>query len=316
MKGVKMPDVGQVELPCTKKELIIVVGAEDHYSGKYAAPHRLMFMAQAVRQVKMTHARYDKVSVFWFQGAERVISNKCSQISGKIEIDSDCYGKYTPKQVKAFEIALKQYVPENKLLIKEAKSFDDVAAQANKKTVLVDGKTCKKKVRDMYFFGHGTPDVGFWLSNGTGHYLGLKNNVYKIHSESFYKLSTQKAQVFFYSCQTGNKDKLYKDTSMNYNEYIQKLKDESSAQFIANKWRVTVKASMRRTNYGPTWKTGFSGYWDEYTGNRTMIDGKVWEENGADAPMVSGDLSWQDDYGYDDETTPSVPKGYFDYVPK
>ena len=306
MKGVKMPDVGQVELPCTKKELIIVVGAEDHYSGKYAAPHRLMFMAQAVRQAKMTHARYDKVSVFWFQGAERVINDKCSQISGKIEIDSDCYGKYTPKQVKAFEIALKQYVPKNKLLIKEAKSFDDVAAQANKKTVVIDGKTCKKKVRDMYFFGHGTPDVGFWLSNGTGHYLGLKNNVYKIHSESFYKLSTQKAQVFFYSCQTGNGTTEREDYKT-YNEYVQANKDASSAQYIANKWRVTVKASMRRTNYGPTWQTGFSGRWDMLSGNRTMIDGKMWEEDGADAPMVSGS---------DQIQSTTLPGGYFDYLPK
>ena len=94
---------------------------------------------------------------------------------------------------------------------------------------------------------------------------------------------------------------------MNYNEYIQKLKDESSAQFIANKWKVTVKASMRRTNYGPTWKTGLSGYWDEFTENRKHIDGKMWEEDGADAPMVSGSNQIQ---------ITTLPGGYFDYVPK
>ena len=311
MKGVKMPNVGQVELPCTKKELIIVVGAEDHYGGASAVPHRLMFMAQAVRQAKMTHAKYDKVSVFWFQGKK--IADGCST-SG--DIDSNCYGQYTPRQIKAFETALKKYVSKDKLLIKEAKSFDDVSTQANKKTVVINGKTCNKKVRDMYFFGHGTPYDGFWLTqNDSGHYLGLKNNVYKIKSESFYKLSNKKAQVFFYSCQTGN-SYVWKDEKTSYSNYIQKLKDKSSAQFVANKWRVTVKASMRRTNYSPTWKTGLSGRFDTLTGTRTHIDGKMWEDNGADAAVKSGDSSWQDDEGNDGIDTPSVEQGYFDYEPK
>jgi len=296
-----MADVGQTELPCIKKELIIVVGAEDHYGKASAVPHRLMFMSQAVRQVKITHVKYDKVSIFWFQGKK--IADGCTS-SGNI--DSNCYGQYTSKQIKAFEIALKQYVPKNKLLIKEAKSFDDVAAQANSETVVINGKTCKKKVRDMYFFGHGTPDVGFWLSQDGRQYLGLKNNVYKIYPESFYKLTTKKAQVFFYSCQTGNASKERRNYKT-YEKYVQANKDASSAQFIANKWNVTVKASMRRTNYGPTWKTGFSGLWDSLVGTRTMVDGKMWETDGADAPMVSGANQTQ--------STP-LPKGYFNYVPK
>ena len=87
-----------------------------------------------------------------------------------------------------------------------------------------------------------------------------------------------------------------------------KDKDNSIAQAIANEWNVTVKASMRRTNYGGTWETGFSGYYDEYiSGNRKLIDGKVWEEDGADAPMKSGSNQSQLDL---------LPEGYFNYEPK
>lgn len=99
-----------------KRELIIIVGAEDIYP---KPANKTMFMAQAVRYLKKHHSSFDLTTVFYFHGAN------------------------TPDQITAFERA----VQANGGTLKEASSWENIANYINQTKVRVNGKYFIKKFR-------------------------------------------------------------------------------------------------------------------------------------------------------------------------
>ena len=183
--------------------------------------------------------------------------------------------KNTDAQLAALKNSVKTYGGEAKLV----NFWSDVANHINTK----ESNGCQKRVQVLIFFAHGSPGR-IWLSAQEGLYL-QESNLGLIDASSFTPKNDknpkyQYRHVTSWACQTANAGQ---PSSVNENLV------GSLAQRMASAWDIEVRASITQTNYSKTW----DGWrpWD--VEKRQEIDGALWEPDGADGGVYSGNGSAQ-----------------------
>jgi len=252
---------------CPIREYIIVVGAEDYYTG---AGEKLMFMAQAVRYVRLWSRKFDLTSVFYFQGVSAT-STQCS----------------------AFKDAVIKYGG----VVSKISEWSAIASHINNRQTVINGKSKQKQVQVLIFFAHGTPSKGIWLSSKEGKFFTAAEASTVDASAFIPKSNAGTRHVTSWACQTGNAGENSKTAEYNMTN--------SLAQALADFWDIKVYASATKTDYSNTWGTGISGLIDDWSGHRSLIDGAVWEPDGADGSVFSSDKSSQGD----------MPQGMHRFMP-
>ncbi|WP_437994728.1 hypothetical protein WMF26_24975 [Sorangium sp. So ce185] len=247
-----MLDYGSTIEPCLKREYVIVVGAEDYYD---RPGNKMMFMAHAVRYVRIYGSRFDITTVLYFRGGP---------------------GVHTDRQVAALTASVRKY----KGTARSVRSWRDVASHINTRTV----NGCQKRVQVLIFFAHGQPGR-IWLSADEGIFL-TAGDLGRVDAGSFTPKRDRNSRYTFrhvtsWACQTGNAGQR--------GSAEQNLKN-SLAQKMADFWDIQARASITRTTYAGTW----AGWrpWDRNT-DRRNIDNAVWEDDGADGSVESGSGSDQ-----------------------
>jgi hypothetical protein len=255
-----------------KVELVIVVGAEDYYSGGQRH-NKMMFAQAAVRYARIYAGRFDRTQVFYFKGKR---SRSMTSTDGTAATGQTYFADgYTDGQIAAMKQSLANYGAN----VSEASSWSTIAAHINNTGMKIGG--CQKRVQVIIFFAHGGPGR-IWLSSSEGVYFqsgdlsaltgllpetGLSGRRYGFrHATSW-------------ACQTGNIDA--ETATMD-----QRLSG-SLAQAMANAWNLKVYASVTQTEYSATFSGGLAGRWKDAFGGRRIIDGVLWEDDGADGRVTS-----------------------------
>ncbi|WP_156338846.1 hypothetical protein [Chondromyces crocatus] len=230
---------------CLKREYVIVVGAEDYYD---RAGNKMMFMAHAVRYVRLYARRFDITTVLYFRGSA-----------------------HTTAQTNALETSVRKYGGTPK----PVRQWSDVAAHINTKRV----NGCAKRVQVLIFFAHGSPGQ-IWLSASEKLFLTAAE-VARVDASSFVPKDDTNPRYSYrhvtsWACQTAN--------AGNTGSAEDNLK-ASLAQTMANTWDIEVYASITQTDYTKTW-AGWHPL--DTNADRHHIDNAVWEEDGADGSVRSG----------------------------
>lgn len=251
---------------CYLREFVIIAGAEDLYG---RPGNKLMFLAQAVRYVRRWSKGFDLTTVFYFTGK-----------------DSKGVAIPTAAQVAAFKKSVTSYGGTPKA----ATAWSDVASHVNNTSH--DG--CKKYVQVMVFFAHGSPHR-IWLSANNGVYF-TSTEAAQINAASFLPKDPSRPaygyrHVTSWACQTGN------DGDTKTQEGALK---NSLAQKVANYWNIEVRASVTKTSYTNTWAGGIAG---RLNFGRREIDGGLWQDEGADGSVFSGE-------GFSQSPAPIAPGMY------
>jgi len=237
---------------CCVRELVIVVGCEDHYPG---AGNKLMFMGQAVRYVRGWGFAFDLTTVMHFKGKA-----------------------HTDAQVAALKASVVKYGG----VFQSVSAWAEVAAHVNNTSY--QGST--KYVQVMLFLAHGTPGH-IWLSAQEGLYF-TATEAAQVNAASFLPVDRDQGKYHYrhatsWACQTGNDGKSKDQTEALKNSLAQKM---------ANYWNISVYASVTRTEYSSTWAGFIAGYLKT---SRRLIDGGLWQDEGADGSPASGEGSNQGD---------------------
>jgi hypothetical protein len=166
----------------------------------------------------------------------------------------------------------------------------------NRRVIDVDGEIYSKRIQVLVFFAHGTPSKGIWLEDDNSKYF-TEDEAKQINPSVFADSGTDKyndVHMTAWACQVGNKG----DASLSVEENLA----NSLAQKTADIFEIKVYASATRTDYSETWDGFPFGGMD---GDRRTIDNAVWEDDGADDSVISGDSS--------DGT--KMPRGMFIFNP-
>lgn len=260
---------------CMKCEYVVVVGAEDLYYGS-SRHNKMMFAQSAVRYVQKYAWRFDRTTVFYFKG-------KCSASLKSQDGDEETGQNYfrdgyTDAQIEAMKASIERYGG----ICDEAKTWSDVANHVNNVNDKID--ECEKRVQVLIFFCHGTPNK-IWLSNSESKYLQF-NNLALINPNSFLPESGLTGRkypsrhVTSWACQTANSG----NSALSNEENM----SQSLAQKMADAWDIQVRASATRTVYSAVFSGGFGGLMDDWFGDRRIVDGVLWEDDGADGSVKSG----------------------------
>ncbi|MDI3290299.1 hypothetical protein [Polyangium sp. 15x6] len=272
-----MSDYGSTVESCVVLEYVIVVGSEDLYM-KSSPGNWMMFMAQAVRYVRVYGGYFDLTTVFYFQGKGHTVG-----------------------QVTAFTNSVKTYGGDPK----PAKTWSDVATHINSGTATKAGMTCQKKVQVVIFIAHGTPGKGIWLSNQEGIYFTAVEAA-QVNASAFVDKNNKKGwrwrsrHATSLACQTGNAGQPIPPWTVEQNM------SGSLAQATSNAWDIDFYASANRTLYTNTWGNRVGGW----LSGRREIDGAVWEDDGADGSVTSSQKGAQTD-----AKMGAMPSGFFMFQP-
>ncbi len=252
------------------REFVIVVGAEDYYD---RAGNKLMFMAHAIRYVRKYGKLFDLTTVFYFNKKK----------------------PHSDNQINAFKKSIRKYGG----ICREASSWRGIASHMNKTEYSKKSKKYIKKVQVLVFFAHGSPGK-IWLENKATEFF-TKSEANLIQPDTFVKDSGTKyssIHMTSWACQTGHagKSKLS----------IEKNMAQSLAQKVADILKINVYASATRTNYEKTWNSRLYEWLD--SDDRAEIDGFIWEDDGADGPVSSGDTSSPSKEG-------TMPSGMYVFSP-
>ncbi|TRX32193.1 hypothetical protein FNW52_17310 [Flavobacterium sp. ZT3R18] len=265
-----------VKLNLELKEVIVIIGTEQH-SQTYG--NKLMFPAQAVREIKQNYSKNKYITLLIFTDGFNTEELKI------IERDSKKHNK-------------------NATLIK-INTVDELIKYINYGNHLI--KRDEIKIDVLKIFSHGLPSIIDFGLDGKNSSLQQfnTNNAKQLKSTSF----VNKPIVFSYACRTGNSDNsiLAYSPTYKYDETSIKLvkPEESLAQILAEQLNATVYAYLRRSNYTPTWVEGsdkeykkkYSKIEDEEVSNpinpkdwfRTGWDEALWNTEGAYTLPRSGD---------------------------
>lgn len=259
--------------PCMKCEFVIVVGAEDLYSG--ADRHnKLMFAQSGIRYTKSWGPKFDRTTVFMFNGRCATRFNVTKDGAEKASYFKD---GYTEAQIAATKASVERYGG----IFSTASSWGDVAGHINNRAARIGG--CEKYVQVLAFFCHGTPGR-IWLANTRGEHL-TADRLSAVSASSFLPEAALPRRYLYrhvtsWACQTANGAKPA--------ETFEGTVSQSLAQQLADRWDINVRASATRTLYSAAFSTGISGRYKDLTGGRRMIDGCLWEDDGADGSVTSG----------------------------
>ncbi len=263
---------------CMKCELVIVVGAEDHYSGGNRH-NKMMFAQAAVRYAGRHGGRFDRTTVFYFKG---LCKFPMTSPNGDGSTGTTYFADgYTDGQIAAMKAAL----VARKAVVKQANAWADVARHLNDTSQRIDG--CEKRVQVLVFFAHGNPDRGIWLAASESKFLN-KAALSAVTGDGFLPEEGLRGRrynrrhVTSWACQTGNHiDRAPEALTMD------QRRAGSLAQAMANAWDINVYASVTQTNYGATFSGGLGGMLKDLGGGRRIVDGVLWEDDGADGSVVS-----------------------------
>lgn len=259
---------------CMKSEFVIVTGAEDLYWGKQRH-NKMMFAQSAVRYARLWGPQFDRTTVFFFNGA-------CSTEKDAVE-DGKVVGTYfadghTPAQVAALKASVEKY----RARFREVTSWSQVAAHINNRGDKING--CDKHVQALIFFCHGTPG-NIWLSNTKREFL-TSGNTSAVSASSFLPEAALSSRRYRFrhatswACQTANGA---------VSGPFEKTVSASLAQNMADTWDIEVRASATRTLYSGVFAGGLGGaFKGMISGSRRMVDGCLWEDDGADGSVKSG----------------------------
>jgi len=199
-------------------ETIIVVGTE-----QYSTSHggKLMFPAQAVREIRENYTTHKYVNIVIFKDA------------------------YTPMQLSIIKRDAKEW--NKTVYFKQINSTIELIDYINNGDNTINRQM--QKIGTIKIFAHGKPNsIEFGLKGrNEDKQRFTKEDVEKLSKESF----TDVPIIYSYACRTGNSD-----TSEFYNDKnwmtLVRPKD-SLAQKFSEHLNATVYAYLRRTNYQPTW---------------------------------------------------------------
>ena len=263
-------------------EVLLIVGTEQH-SQTYG--NKLIFPAQAVREIKENYKNTKKVTVLIFTDGFNNL-----QLS-TIEKDSKKMNSITNFKKINSVTSLVNYINNG----------DSVNTRD------------KVKIGIIKVFSHGLPsifDFGLDGSNETSQRFKI-SDVIKLKVESFIK----KPEIYSYACRTGNSDSRV-IASVNAYEYdknwVSIVKpEESLAQKLSDHINATVYAFLRRSNYTSTWlDSGDESYKSKYV---TIEDEEVssplnvtdWYRKLRDSKW--DDSLWNSNGGYAKPTTGETP---------
>lgn len=263
---------------CMKCELVIVVGAEDHYS-RGNRHNKMMFAQAAVRYAGRHGGRFDRTTVFYFKG-------KCKDPMTSANGDASTGTRYFADGYTDGQIAaMKASLVARKAVVKKADAWADVARHLNDTSQRIDG--CEKRVQVLVFFAHGNPDKGIWLAASEGKFLN-KAGLSAVTGDGFLPEEGLRGRrynrrhVTSWACQTGNHiDRAPEALTMD------QRRAGSLAQAMANAWGLNVYASVTQTNYEATFSGNLSGLLKDWGGSRRIVDGVLWEDDGADGSVIS-----------------------------
>ncbi|MEO8236663.1 MAG: hypothetical protein ABI576_01045 [Flavobacterium sp.] len=272
----KADDKVSVDLNLQLKEVVLIVGTEQH-SQTYG--NKLMFPAQAVREIKQNYSKNKYITILIFTDGFN------TQELTKIENDA----KRHNKNVRLTKInTIKQ-------LIKYINEGNDKVKRDN------------VKIEILKIFSHGLPsilDFGLDGKNSAVQQFNI-SNIAELKINSF----VDKPIIYSYACRTGNSDNRLVAYAPNYKYDEASIKlvkpEESLAQKLSEQLNATVYAYLRRSNYTPTWIEGkdeaykkkYTKIDDEEVSNplkpidwfRTGWDDALWNPDGAYALPRSGD---------------------------
>ncbi|WP_445456830.1 hypothetical protein [Flavobacterium sp. HNIBRBA15423] len=218
------------------EEVLLIVGTEQH-SQTYG--NKMMFPAQAVREVRENYINKIKVTILIF--TDGFNAEELSTIS---------------KDGKAHN---------SKLYFKKINSVSELIDYINNG----DGSVNRENVKigTIKIFSHGLPSIlDFGLDgNNSSTQRFQKSDVSKLKVESF----IEKATIYSYACRTGNSDSSIFASRDGYqygSDWVTSVKpQESLAQELSNHLDAIVYAFLRRSNYTSTWlDNGDTVYKDKY----------------------------------------------------
>ncbi|MEO8234259.1 MAG: hypothetical protein ABI549_02490 [Flavobacterium sp.] len=261
-------------------EILLIVGTEQH-SQTYG--NKLMFPAQAVREVRESYKHNKKVTIVIFTDGFNALE------LSTIEKDS--------KKINSL------------VNFKKINSITQLISYINNG----EGSNTRDKVKVgiVKIFSHGLPsilDFGLDGSNSKSQRFEI-SHIAKLKVDSF----TKKAEIYSYACRTGNADDRLVAYSDNYEyeqDWVKIVKpEESLAQKLSDHLDARVHAFLRRSNYTSTWVEGGDESYkkkyitieDEEVSN--PINPKDWFRKGWD------DALWNPEGGYSKPASGKTPGG-------
>ncbi|WP_075602978.1 type VI secretion system tube protein TssD [Saccharicrinis aurantiacus] len=277
------------------KETIIIVGTEQHSAN---SANKLMFPAQAVREVRENLSEYPYLKILIFKDG------------------------YTKNQLEAFSKVILSYNEKAKVLqinsIEELINFiNGGSIKMNKESKYRDSK----KISDIKIFAHGyvrdkTNEgvIAFGLDGKNASKQELDYKTFSEIKENVF-LKNNQSHLYSYACRTG--------IGVSSEIVTNPLKSNSLAQKISNHSQIIVHAYMKRSLYEDTWGTqnhrdtyisdndkGESFFenlktdikdvfaddpkdmnlFTTYISTEKKIDGAIWNSKGAYLPVKAGDF--------------------------
>lgn len=272
----KADDKVSVDLIAQQIEVILIAGTEQH-SQTYG--NKMMFPAQAVREIRQNYASYKHATIIIF---------KDGFTEGELNI--------IKKDARSWN---------KTLYLKKINSVKELIDYINKGDATV--KRSDVKIGTIKIFSHGLPsilDFGLDGKNSSSQQFGI-SNVSSLIKDSFISNPT----IYSYACRTGNSDNRIVTLNPSYEYDAEGIKlvkpKESLAQKLSDHLGAKVYAYLRRSNYNPTWLDGGNAEYkkeyitidDEEVSNpinpkdwfRKGWDEALWNPKGAFALPRSGD---------------------------
>ncbi|MTH16639.1 hypothetical protein [Flavobacterium sp. LC2016-01] len=272
----KPDDIVSTDLNLQQIEIILVAGTEQH-SQTYG--NKLMFPAQAVREIRQNYAHYKHATIIVFKDG------------------------FTEMELSIIKRDARNW--NKTLYFKKINSIKELLDYINKGDATV--KRSDVKIGVMKIFSHGLPsilDFGLDGKNSSTQQFGI-DNVTSLVKDSF----TLNPIIYSYACRTGNSDNRIVTLNPSYKYDAEEIKlvkpKESLAQKLSDHLDASVYAYLRRSNYNPTWLDGgdleykkkYITIEDEEVSNplnpkdwfRKGWDEALWNSNGAFTLPRSGD---------------------------
>ncbi len=272
----KPDDIVSTDLNLQQIEIILVAGTEQH-SQTYG--NKLMFPAQAVREIRQNYAHYKHATIIVFKDG------------------------FTEMELSIIKRDARDW--NKTLYFKKINSIKELLDYINKGDATV--KRSDVKIGVMKIFSHGLPsilDFGLDGKNSSTQQFGI-GNVTSLVKNSF----TLNPIIYSYACRTGNSDNRIVTLNPSYKYDAEEIKlvkpKESLAQKLSDHLDASVYAYLRRSNYNPTWLDGgdleykkkYITIEDEEVSNplnpkdwfRKGWDEALWNSNGAFTLPRSGD---------------------------
>lgn len=205
-----MVDVGQVVLPCIKRENIIVIGSELHYDSFW---FKMMFIAPG-----FSLALGQKTPPSWRPADKTTVL-------------------YVSKGYVKSELLAIEYLKTKGCTVKAIKSISDFKDAINTREKDKDGK--EYKIQNLVFFAHGLANVICLNYPLTNMDVGL-DTITSLEKSAF----TPSGRIYSYACRTGIS---VDDTGFGFSSLSAAKPENSLAQKMADHFDVKVHAFYKRT---------------------------------------------------------------------